>query len=511
MEKTGWRSEVRLVGDASADEQPAAREADDARRFVITVIGDFSGATDRPATRRLIDVDRDNLDAVMDRCHVQWRGTLDAPAETASTAVSVRLTFRELDDFHPDRIVARVPALSTLLETRRALEDPRRCDEVAAEVMRWAGVAPHPVPDAPAASGSPLTLDPSDLLERILDEGRGAAEPPSAPPRSSELQRLVEHVVGPHLVKVDRARQAALVEAVDGVLAQHVRSVLHDPAFQHIEAAWRSLRRLVRAAETGTRLKVRILDLSKGELQHASEVDADLDESLLGRQLLEPRPDPPSLVIGNYEFANTSEDIGLLRALGGLAQRLRAPFVAAASPALFGCDSFDNLPTSSELRQRFEDPRRTQWMLLRGSPEARWLALALPRLLCRLPYGTQTEPIESFAFEEYFGETRRTQLLWGNPAFGVASVVANAFTTEGWALNVSAQVQTLDGFPLYVCDRDGTAETTPCAEVLLSERLLEAFEEAGLVPLVSYRDSDVVAFPCVQSLATPSAPLLWGQ
>jgi len=510
MAKIGWRSEVRLVGDASADERPAAREADDARPFVITVIGDFSGATDRTASRRLIDIDRDNLDAVMGRCNVRWHGTLkDLPAGAAAAA-SVQLIFRELDDFHPDRIVVQVPALRALLETRRALEDPKRFDQVAAGMMRWAKTAPPSVPDAPVASGSPLALDPSGLLDQILDQGSGAAAPLAASPRPSELQQFLEHVVGPHLVRVDRARQAALIEVVDGVLAQQVRSVLHDPAFRRLEAAWRSLRWLVNSTETGTSLKIRILDLSKRELHHESEVNADLDESLLGRQLLEPRSDPPSLLIGNYEFADTTEDIALLHALGRLAQSLRAPLVAAASPVLFGCDSFENLPAAAELQQRLADATSADWLLLRRSPEARWLALALPRLLRRLPYGAKTEPTESFPFEECVGEAAHSQLLWGNPAFGLAGVVADAFTAEGWALNVSAEVHTLEGFPLYFFDQDGTAVTMPCAEVLLNERVVETFGEAGLLPLVSYRDSDTVALPCVQSLATPSAPLVWG-
>jgi predicted component of type VI protein secretion system len=79
----------------------------------------------------------------------------------------------------------------------------------------------------------------------------------------------------------------------------------------------------------------------------------------------------------------------------------------------------------------------------------------------------------------------------------------------GWPLEISEGGQRLAGFPLYIYHEEGMAMTQPCAEVLLSERVVTALVEAGLVPLVSYRDTDTVALPCLQSLGEPRSLLQW--
>jgi type VI secretion system protein ImpC len=142
---------------------------------------------------------------------------------------------------------------------------------------------------------------------------------------------------------------------------------------------------------------------------------------------------------------------------------------------------------------------------------AHWLTLALPRFLLRLPYGTATAPTETFVFEELLNGGDHEQLLWGNPAFVVAAVIAETFAAEGWALDLSQRVHRVERLPLYIYQEAGIARTKPCAEVLLSERGVEALAEAGLVPLVSYRDTDMVALPCIQALAAPRVPLQWNQ
>jgi len=127
-----------------------------------------------------------------------------------------------------------------------------------------------------------------------------------------------------------------------------------------------------------------------------------------------------------------------------------------------------------------------------------------------LPYGAATEPADTFLFEEHITSSDHELLLWGNPAFAVGAVVAGAFAVAGWSLELSEWGQRLEGVPLYIYYEEGVALTKPCAEVLLSERVVAALAEAGLVPLVSYRDTDMVALPRIQSLREPCSLLRWG-
>jgi len=377
MTKTNWQYAARLTADINAAEQPAAAdELSDDRPFVIVVLGDFrSAADDGPpgqtgslANRRLLDIDRDNFDEVLARFNVRWEATLgDLPGQPQAE-IPVQLALRALEDFHPDRIVAQLLPLRALLETRRGLEDPSHFEAVAAEVMHWAQPT---AADAPPRSA----VEASELLDHILDQGNVRAEQTFREPRSGDLQRFLENVVRPYLVTIDTARQAMLIDAVDQALSQQVRSVLHHPGFQRLEAAWRSLHWLVTTAETGTHLKIRVVHMTKDELQQDLAASPTLAESGLARLLLEPASvpgsQPATLLIGNYEFAHTSADLALLERLGGVAQQLRAPFVAASSPHLLGCASFTEMASASDVARRFQEPSYQEWHALRRSPVAR--------------------------------------------------------------------------------------------------------------------------------------------
>jgi type VI secretion system protein ImpC len=362
MPTTNWRSEVQLTADVQAAEPSAAGEKrGDNWPFVIVVLDDFRGAADDGppgqrgplANRRLFDIDRDNFDDVLARFEVRWEATLEGLPGQPAVAMPVRLALRALEDFHPDQLVTQLMPLRALIDMRRGLEDPAHFEAAAAEVLQW---AQQPVADMPPRP----PMESSDLLERIVDQSNARTEQSSREPRSGDLQRFLEHAVRPYLVKVDTDQQARLIEAVDQALSQQVRSVLHHPGFQRLEAAWRSLYWLVNKAETGTQLKIRIIHMTKDEIQQDLAASPVLEESGLARLLLEPASvpgsQPATLLIGNYEFAHTREDLALLERLGGIVQQLRAPFVAATSPHLLGCVSFTEMGSASDVMRRLQEP-----------------------------------------------------------------------------------------------------------------------------------------------------------
>lgn len=514
MVKSDRRVDVSLSANprAAAPSTGAQREE---RPFVVAVFGDFgaseeTGAEPRlAAERRFVKIDRDNFDAVLAKFSVQCDVPLGRVAPV-DDEIRVRLTIRSLEDFHPDRIVQQLPPLRALLHTRRALDDPARFEAVAAEVTKWAA------PESPALptetpSTPPRAIAPSRLLDLILDADASSSRQREQGRWPGDLDRFLQKIVQPHLVKIDTSRQATLVAAIDRALSQAVRSVLHHPAFQRVEAAWRSLYRLVTTVESDVSFKIQVAQLTREELLQDLTAGEAAEDSILVRLLLDPSSTPASqpisLVLANYQFAHSGDEVILLRWLGAVAQQLRAPCVAAASPQLFDTASFTEMPSANDLRARLQEAAHQEWLALRRCPEAHWLVLALPRVLCRLPYGSETEPAESFAFEEEIGG-QHDRLLWGNPAFAVGAVIAGAFATEGWSLDLSLP-RRLEGLPLYVRQQDDVAVATPCAEVVLNDHLVEVLEDAGLVPLASHRNANTVAVPSVQSLGEPRAPLSW--
>ncbi len=146
------------------------------------------------------------------------------------------------------------------------------------------------------------------------------------------------------------------------------------------------------------------------------------------------------------------------------------------------------------------------WQELRNSPEAASIGLLIPRLLLRLPYGKDTEPIDRFDFEELSSGINHEQYLWGNPAIVCACLLAAAFRTSGWSLTGELQ-QELTGLPMHVYKSNGETRITPCAETFLTERAMEILIGKGLVPMLSIKGRDAVRIARFQSIAEPSAPL----
>lgn len=94
--------------------------------LVVGLLADLSGqplvAPPKLKARRLIDIDRDNFNAVM--ANIAPRLVLSVPDTLKEQgSLSVELNFTEFDHFHPEAIVAQVPRLAKLLEARQQLRD----------------------------------------------------------------------------------------------------------------------------------------------------------------------------------------------------------------------------------------------------------------------------------------------------------------------------------------------------------------------------------------------------
>jgi type VI secretion system protein ImpC len=414
------------------------------------------------------------------------------------------MRFRELDDFHPDRIYRESRLFQELRELRSKLEDPSTFAAAAAEIRGWSEAkAPAPPPPPKARRPDPPPLAPgASLLDAILEEAEAktaqdtaAGTPPVPLADQSEFRRFVESVVAPHSVPAEHPELPRLRALLNAEASARMRALLHHPAFQALESVWRSGFRLIRAIETGSQLKVYLLDISKAELAADLSAAGDSGESRIRRLLVrDPAADGAeawSLVAGDFSFAQSVEDAQMLARLAGILSAAGAPFVGEADPR-------------SSAPEPEEGAR--EWERLRQVPESRWIGLAMPRLLLRLPYGKKADVIESFDFEEMPVPPEHGRYLWGNPAFVCVQLLAEAFARDGSEMCAGMPAE-IDGLPLHVYQAEGEMRAAPCAEVLLTERDIEWILEQGYMALDSMRDRDVVRLVRFQSIARPPARL----
>lgn len=479
--------------------------------FRILVIGDVTGRANRglvdPAAdaHKPLQVDRDGLDSAIRRFAPELR--LNVPAAGAAALV---IKFETLNDFHPDRLFDRLDAFQALRTLRERLHNRDSYEAAAAEVRSWVAPAARAVPPARGPKPPDPELSEGEQVVRKLLEEQGRRAPERAPRGGGDWEAFLQEIVAPYIVVREDPQQAELISAVDRATGALMRAVLHHPAFQGLEAAWRSVDFLVRRLETGTDLQLWLLDACKAELIAAFTDRSDLRSSWIHRVLVErtvgtPGGIPWAVLIGNYTFETSPDDLTILSAMARLAHAAGAPFVAAASARVLGCESLEHTPDPDDWR-RPDEADTERWTELRRSPKAAYLGLALPRFLLRLPYGREGERLEAFEFEELPDGGPHDAYLWGNPAFGCAYLLGRAFSEHGWGLRPGA-VHEIDDLPIYVFEEDGERRVKPCAEVLLTLRGAELILDRGLMPLLSFRDRDIVRLARFQSIRDPLTPL----
>jgi len=484
--------------------------------FHILILGDFSGRANRQTNNpdtlsspdyHPIPLDFEHLDQLMARLNVQ----LILPAlKEGGTKLSV--TFQTLEDFHPDCLVQQGKALPALISLHQRLHNPSTFQDALAEMQTW-GLAPSPAAppqeSKPALSTAPPD-DPGDVLARMLETNPSA--PPSEPVLGDEQswQRFVEETVAPYLMPDTDPRQTERLNQVERAMSDLMRTLLHHPDFQHLEAIWQGLGWLTRRLELSTQLKLFVVDLSKAELAADLAQREDIRSSKLARVLIDqaggtPGGQPWAVVAGNYTFDPTSEDSTLLGQLAKLAQQSGSPFLAQASSQFIGCPSLANTPDPEDWQEMDQVPQAA-WQSLRSRPEASSVGLALPRFLLRLPYGSETEPIETWTFEEMGNPPTHEDYLWGNPIFACLELIGKAFTEAGWNGRPGLFLE-VEGLPLHIFAHEGESRIQPCAEVLLTERTAEIILEKGLMPLLTLKDRDIIRLARFQSIADPLKPL----
>ena len=465
--------------------------------FHILLMGDWSGKDSRYFDNdvRPIEIDRDNFDVVMKKLRVGVG--LDFPGNGANV---ISLEFNELEDFHPDKIFQSLPLFADLRDIRRKLSNEKTFNEAAVEVRSWlVNESGSSQIESPANLSIPKEQSAENILDQILDK---SAVSPSLIPNnvnaSSELSSLINKLVKPHLIQTDQGEQSKLLLIVDEVISDLMRKILHHPRFQSLEAAWRGVFLLVRKLETNSSLRIFLLDAAKSVIADNLKSVNDLSDSKIYRALKE-SSESWAVICGNYTFELNIEDVAILIRLAKIGSHIDAPFISHIQPAMFGFSSFNSVSPSDNWNIAEDSVEYKLWNTLRSLPEAEYLGLAAPRFLARIPYGERTEPTETFHFEEFPRSIAHENYLWANPGFICALLLAQSFWETGWDM-LRNLIQDIDNLPAHIYQEDGETKTKPCAEVTMTQNNCEKLIAQGLMPLISFRDTNRVRVGRFQSI-----------
>lgn len=306
-----------------------------------------------------------------------------------------------------------------------------------------------------------------------------------------------------------------LIAGIDRLISQQLSEILHHPRFKALEASWFSLLYLVAQAYKKPKIKIRVLNISRKELCADLKQALEFDQSQLFNKIYTeefgmPGGEPYSVLIGDYEFSNHPEDIEALQVMSQIAAATFAPFIAAASSAMFSLDDITELARQPKLDVIFKQPQYIRWNSFRKQEDTRFIGLTLPHFLIRGPYdykhSTRIVPIE-FCFTDTKPEQ---SYLWGNASYAFAAVLMQAFNNDGWLANIRGFTEPYRGgvVPNYETayfntDKAGLIPKIT-TDVLITDSQEKQLSDLGFISLGNAYGHNVAVFYSNASIQQPT-------
>jgi type VI secretion system protein ImpC len=351
--------------------------------------------------------------------------------------------------------------------------------------------------------GAATTLAEGSLLDQILAEAK-------VTPADQDTYAIARAGVSAFITdiltssdkhrKIDKAAVDVMIAEIDARLSAQINEVLHAPAFQKLEAAWRGLKYLVDKVDFRENVRVEVLNVSKQDLIDDFEDSPEIPKSGLYRTVYSAEygtfgGKPVGLIVSNYDFGPGPQDMQLLSNCAAVATMSHAPFICNTAPQMFGEESFENLPKLKDLKSLFEGPQYARWHAFRESEDSRYVGMCMPRFLLRLPYGQSTIPVKSFNFEET-AIGNHDAYLWGPASIAFATRVADSFAKYRWCPNIIGPQSggAVEDLPLHQYKAMGEIQTKIPTEIQLTERREYELSEEGFIGLVYRKDSNNAAF-----------------
>ncbi|MDN2660938.1 type VI secretion system contractile sheath large subunit [Neptunomonas phycophila] len=362
------------------------------------------------------------------------------------------------------------------------------------------------------------------LLEEtggLLDQVISATKQTESDVAKDLLKTLVDEAMDGTVVW-DRNIAKTINKAIamlDAKLSTQLAEVMHAPEFLKLEGSWRGLKYLVDNSATSSSLKLKVLNLNKKDLFKDLDRAVEFDQSEMFKKLYEeefgtPGGEPFGAIVGDYEFSNHADDIELLSKMSNVSAAAFCPFIAASGPELFGLESWTELSRPKDLEKIFDSKEYSKWRGFRDSEDSRFVSLTMPRALARLPYGSQTSPIDDFGYEEApideNGVSRAADhdnYCWMNAAYVMGARLTESFASTGWctAIRGAEGGGRVDSLPTHVFTSDDGDMDLKCpTEIGITDRREAELSKMGFLPLCHYKNTDYAVFFGGQSTQKPT-------
>jgi type VI secretion system protein ImpC len=300
--------------------------------------------------------------------------------------------------------------------------------------------------------------------------------------------------------KIDRTAIDLMIAEIDQRIEGQVNEILHHPEVQKLESTWRSIKYLVDHCDFRENIKVELLNATKQDLTDDFEDSPEIVKSGYYRTLYSQEygtfgGEPYGLVVTDFDFTTSHEDIRLFQQLASVSAMAHAPLLANANPNVFGEESYEGLPKMRDLKAHFDSPQYARWRSFRENEDTRYIGLCLPRFMLRQPYEPGSNTVREFNFTEDVID-KHENYLWGPSAFALAARCADSFAQYRWCAHIIGPSAggAVEDLPLHQYEAMGELQTKLPVEVQLTERREYELSEEGFIGLTFRKNSDNAAF-----------------
>ncbi len=310
--------------------------------------------------------------------------------------------------------------------------------------------------------------------------------------------------------KIDKVLLDSQIAEIDRKISAQLDEIMHNPKFQELESTWRGLKFLVDRTNFKKNVKIDILDVSKDELAEDFEDAPETIQSGLYKHVYTdeydtPGGEPYAAMVSNFSFGSNAAEIGLLQEISKVAAACHCPFIGSATPKFFGKENIHDLPKIEDLHNYMERSEFLKWNGFRQTEDSRYVGLTLPRFLLRLPYGSDTQPVKEFNYEEGVKGDEHDKYLWGNASFAFAANMVRSFVENGWSVQIRGPESggKVEDLPIHLYDVGKGSQMKIPTEILIPETREFEFAQEGFIPLSFYKNRNYACFFSANSSQKP--------
>jgi len=307
---------------------------------------------------------------------------------------------------------------------------------------------------------------------------------------------------------VDSFLATIIIAEIEQKIIQQVNSILHHPAFQALEASWRSLFLLIQGTQFRENIKIELLNLCQSDLLEDLEdapeiIKSGLYKLVYGAEYGQYGGEPYGVMIADYQLTPKGPDIKLLQNISNIAAMSHTPFIAAAHNEFFDIERMTELPGVVDLHDIYESPKYQKWKKFRAMENARYVGLVLPRFLLRRSYHSDNEKLMTLGmdFQEVVCDEHEHS-LWGNPAFLFAARLLDSFAKYRWCPHIIGPSAggLVEGLTEDYFESMGRIETKLATEIMITDRREYELTDEGFIALTLRRGNDTAAFYSASSV-----------